>query len=114
VKHWRRNRGARARKKSLPQRAGHNFRVHRRFAAQHLAHRFNQFRLPDRFDERAADLWRHIQAENLGETRVRENHAVRGVHHHHAFHHTAENCCREIAFIPEGADGKVKACRRLA
>ena len=101
-------------KKSLAHRAGYNFRVYRRLAAQHTADGFNQFRLPNRFDESATDLWRHVQAKNLSETRVRENHAVGGIHHCDAFDHAAKNCRREVAFIPERADGEVETRRCLA
>src|SRR5258707_1134739 len=99
--------------KSLPQRGRYQFPLYRRFAAQHIAHGFNQFRLSNGFDQSATDLWRHIQAKNFGETSVRENHAVRGVHHHYAFYHAAENRCREIALISKRADGEVEARRRL-
>ena len=94
--------------KMLAQCAGYDFRLHQRFAEQNFAHRFQQFGLPDPFDQPAARLRRRGQSQNCGEAAICEDHALGSIHDKHAFHHAAQNDGREIAFFGQGANGAIE------
>src|SRR5262249_21720793 len=94
--------------KALAQRAGRNFGVDRILPSAHLPYGLDQLRLTNRFDQCAADLWRHIQAKDFCKSLIGKKQAVRAIDYCYSFDHASENGGREVALIFERTNGKVE------